>query len=114
MGRHGIQTMLCTCSRTPPPWVFHKYPEIRNTRSDGKQANYGHRYTVCLIQPAFVELSQRIDRKIIEHYAGNPNMIAWHIDNEIGSGNTCYCEICHGTFSRVPADKYGTVENLNE
>jgi beta-galactosidase len=113
MGRHGIQTMLCTCSRTPPPWVFHKYPQIRNTRSDGKQANYGYRYTVCLNQPAFIELSQRIDRAVIEHFAGNPNVTAWHIDNEIGSGNTCYCEVCHRKFIAYLREKYGSVENLN-
>jgi beta-galactosidase len=113
MGSHGIQTMMCTCSRTPPPWVFHKYPEIRNTRSDGKQANYGHRYTVCLNQPTFVELSQRIDQAVIEHYAGNPNVIAWHIDNEIGSGNTCYCEVCRRKFIAYLSEKYGSIENLN-
>jgi beta-galactosidase len=113
LSRHSIQTMMCTCSRTPPPWVFRKYPQICNTRSDGKQANYGYRYTVCLNQPAFVELSQDIDRAFIEHYAGNPNVIAWHIDNEIGSGNTCYCEVCHQKFITYLREKYGTVENLN-
>ncbi len=31
---HGIKTILCTCSRTPPPWVFKKYPQILNVDSD--------------------------------------------------------------------------------
>lgn len=43
LGRHGVKTMMCTMSRTPPPWVFHKYPEIANVREDGHVANYGHR-----------------------------------------------------------------------
>jgi beta-galactosidase len=111
--KYGIQTMLCTCSRTPPPWVFRKNPEIRNTRVDGRQANYGYRYTVCLNNPTFVELSQRIDQAVIQHFAGNPDVIAWHIDNEIGSGNTCYCEICHQKFITYLREKYGSVENLN-
>ena len=114
LGSHGIKTMMCTCSRTPPPWVFHKYPQILNVRADRQASNYGHRYTVCHNNPTFIELAQRIDRKVIEHYAGNDNVISWHIDNEIGSGNTCYCEICHRKFTEYLGEKYGTIENLNE
>jgi beta-galactosidase len=114
LASHGIKTMMCTCSRTPPPWVFHKHPEIRNVRADGQASNYGHRYTICHNNPTFVELSQQIDRKFIEHYANNENVIAWHIDNEIGSGNTCYCHVCHGKFIEYLRDKYKTVDNLNQ
>ena len=114
LARHGVKTMMCTCSRTPPPWVFHKYPEIRNVRADGRTSNYGHRYTICQNNPTFTELAQQIDRQMVEHYAGNENVIAWHIDNEIGSGNTCYCDVCHRKFIQYLRDKYGTIENLNE
>ena len=113
LGQHGIQTMMCTCSRTPPPWVFHQYPQIRNVRLDGRVSNYGHRYTVCLNTPTFIELAQRIDRQVIEHYARNPNVISWHIDNEIGAGNACYCETCRAKFVEYLRQKYGTVEELN-
>ena len=110
----GIKTMMCTCSRTPPPWVFTKHPEIRNTRADRLVSNYGHRYTVCHNNPAFREMSQRIDRAIIEHYADNDSVTAWHIDNEIGSGNTCYCDVCRGAFQAYLREKYGTVDELNQ
>lgn len=110
---HGIQTMMCTMSRTPPPWVFYQYPRICNTRADGHISNYGHRYTVCLNDPTFVELSQHIDRAVIEHYAGNDHVVAWHIDNEIGAGNTCFCDRCQQAFIQYLRDKYGTVQNLN-
>lgn len=114
LGGHGIKTMMCTCSRTPPPWVFHKHLEIRNVRADGQVSNYGMRYTVCHNDPIFVELSRRIDRAVIEHFAGNEHVGAWQIDNEIGSGNTCYCGDCHEKFIEYLREKYGTVENLNE
>ncbi len=114
LARHGIKTMMCTFSRNPPPWLYHQYPEIRNVRADGQMSNFGHRYTICHNNPTFIELSQQIDRRMIEHYAGNPNVIAWHIDNEIGSGNTCYCDVCHRKFIQYLRDKYGTIENLNE
>lgn len=114
LAAHGVKTMMCTCSRTPPPWVFKKYPGITNVRADRHASNYGHRYTICHNNPTFKELAKQIDRAVIEHYAGNENVIAWHIDNEIGSGNTCYCDICRGRFHEYLAEKYGTVENLNE
>ena len=112
--QHGIKTMMCTSSRTPPPWVFSKYPEIRNTQADGRVANYGQRYTICLHNSRFIELSQRIDRAIIEHYADNPHVVAWHIDNEIGAGNACYCDTCRAAFVEHLREKYGTVGELNE
>jgi beta-galactosidase len=114
LGRHGVQTMMCTPSRTPPPWVFKKYPSIRNVRADRLPANYGYRYTVCHNNPDFMAAAQEIDRRVIEHYAGNENVVAWHIDNEIGSGNTCYCPICHARFKEYLREKYGTVDRLNE
>jgi beta-galactosidase len=111
---HGIETMMCTCSRTPPPWVFTRYPEIRNVPADRLPANYGHRYTICHNNPTFRDLSQRIDRAVIEHYAGNEHVIAWHIDNEIGAGNTCYCDICRREFQSWLREKYGTVERIHQ
>jgi beta-galactosidase len=114
LAEHGIKTMMCTASRTPPPWVFKKYPEIRNVREDGQVSNYGHRYTVCLNNSTFVELSRRFDRAVVEHYAGHEHVIAWHIDNEIGAGNACFCETCHRKFIQYLRDKYGTIDNLNE
>ena len=113
LGDYGIKTMMCTLSRTPPPWVFQKYPEIRNLRADGHVSNYGHRYTVCHNNPSFIKLSQRIDQAVVEHFAGNEHVVAWHIDNEIGAGNDCFCDVCHQRFIDYLEEKYGTVENLN-
>ena len=31
---HGIKTIMCTPSRTPPPWVFDRYPGVRNVSAD--------------------------------------------------------------------------------
>ncbi len=114
LGKRGIKTMMCTCSRTPPPWIFSRYPEIRNVRADRHSSNYGHRYTVCHNNPTFVDLSRQIDQAVIEHYAGHEHVMAWHIDNEIGSGNTCYCDVCRHHFIAYLRDRYGTVESLNE
>ena len=114
LARYGIKTMMCTPSRTPPPWVFNLHPGIVNVRADRQPANYGYRYTICHNNPEFQSLAEEIDEKVIAHYAGNENVVAWHIDNEIGSGNTCYCPICHAKFKQYLREKYGSVDHLNE
>mgnify|MGYP001205299760 CR=1 FL=1 len=113
LGAHGIQTMMCTPSRTPPPRIFAAHPGIVNVRADRHPANYGFRYTICHNNPEFIALAEEIDRRVIEHYAGNEHVTAWHIDNEIGSGNTCYCPVCHARFQDYLREQYGTVERLN-
>ena len=66
---HGIKTIMCTPSRTPPPWVFDRYPGVRNVDAEGRLVNYGFRYTVGLSHSEFIQLGQRIDRAVIEHFA---------------------------------------------
>ena len=61
---HGIKTLMCTPSRTPPPWVFHRYPGVRNVDANGQTQNYGRRYTIGLSHAEFVQLAQRIDRAL--------------------------------------------------
>ena len=111
---HGIKTILCTCSRTPPPWVFKKYPEILNVDADGNKNPSGGRYRVSHVHPDFIRESQRIDGAMIEHFAGNPGVEAWQIDNEIGSHSDCYSDVSVSCFQEYLKDKYKTIEALNE
>jgi beta-galactosidase len=110
---HGIKTIMCTPSRTPPPWVFDRYPGVRNVGADGHTVNYGMRYTIGLSHSEFIQLSQAIDRAVIEHFAGNDAIVGWQVDNEVGGGNDCYCERCRRRFHRYLEAKYGSVEALN-
>lgn len=113
LGRHGIRTIMCTCSRTPPPWVYANYPGIRNVQPDGTPHFTDGRYRVGLAHEAFIEVSRRIDGAVIRHFAGNDNVIAWQVDNEVGSGNDCTCPRCREAFQTYLRDKYGTPEALN-
>jgi len=114
MADNGIQVIMCTCSRTPPPWVFKSYPGVVNVREDGHANHYGQRYTIGLAHPEFIRLAERIDRAVIEHYAGHPAIIGWQIDNEVGGFNDCFCERCLTSFHGYLLDKYGSVEKLND
>jgi beta-galactosidase len=116
---HGIKTIMCTPSRTPPPWVFARYPGVANVGADGHTVNYGRRYTIGLSHSEFVQLSQRIDRAVIEHFSGNDAIAGWQVDNEVGGGNDCYCERCRRRFHRYLERKYtsssgeASIEALN-
>lgn len=114
MESHGIKTMACTPSRTPPPWILSKYPEIINTRPDGEHVEYGFRYTVNHDHPTFKRLSQKIDSLVISHYAKNKAVIAWQIDNEIGAFNDDISKVSEKAFHEYLKKKYGTIDNLNE
>ena len=114
LNRHGIQVILCTCSRTPPPWVFMKHPGAANTRADGRVNRYGQRYTVGLAHPEFAALAQRIDRAVVERFAGHPGIVGWQVDNEVGGFNDCFCERCQGYFHEYLREKYGSVKRLNQ
>jgi beta-galactosidase len=111
---HGIKTLMCTPSRTPPPWVFDRYPGVRNVDADGHLVNYGKRYTIGLSHSEFIRLSQRIDRAVIEHFVGNDAIIGWQVDNEVGGGNDCYCERCRRRFHHYLEETYGSIEALND
>lgn len=111
---HGVSTILCTCSRTPPPWVHHRYPDIIGTGPDGREYARDGRYGVGLAHPTFVELARRIDEAVVRRFAGNDNIVAWQVDNEVGGHNDCFCEVCRQAFIAYLREKYGTPAALNE
>ena len=92
----------------------HKYPGVLSVSSDGLALHTDGRYAVGHAHPDFIELSQRIDASIVNHFAGNENVIAWQIDNEVGGRNDCYCDVCRAAFHTYLEDKYGTPAALNE
>lgn len=114
LGKHGVRTILCTCSRTPPPWIYRKHPGMVSTGQNGIACNTDGRYRVGLAHEEFIEQSQRIDEAVIRHFSGCDNVIAWQVDNEVGGCNDCYCPRCRKAFQAYLAGKYGTPEALNE
>ena len=105
----------CAPARAPRrPGCSARYPGVLNTRSDGHVNPHGLRYTIGLAHPEFIELSERIDRAVIEHFAGHPGIAGWQVDNEVGGFNDCFCDRCLSSFQAYLRQKYGTVERLNQ
>ncbi|MBK1876454.1 beta-galactosidase [Pelagicoccus mobilis] len=114
MGEAGIKTILCTCSRTPPPWLYRKHPEMLPEDQHGVTRYQDGRYAVAMSHPRFLEEALRIDEAMIKYFAGNENIVSWQIDNEIGCHNDCYSDQSMAQFHAYLKEKYKTPQALNE
>jgi beta-galactosidase len=110
----GIKTILCTPTASPMPWMYDKHPGMIPITEEGKPFGPGERRHYCFNNPDFRYYADRITTRMAEHYAANPNIIAWQIDNELGGEEfICYCPYCKVAFQEWARNKYKTVEELN-
>jgi beta-galactosidase len=79
---------------------------------EGRRLTYGLRREYCPNNLLYHQHTEQIVRKMAAHYANNPAVIGWQIDNEFG--DLCYCETCRSTFHQWLQQKYSTLEKLNE
>lgn len=111
LAEHGIQTVLGTPTAAPPAWIMQAYPEAALVTEDGHPMTYGSRRNYCPTSAAYREHTRRIVQAMAQHYAGNPNVIAWQIDNEFGG--RCYCAACQRGFQQWLRARYGSLDALN-
>ena len=108
----GIKVILGTPTYSIPAWLWHKHPEILIERVGGEKASYGIRQNMNITDPTYLFYSERIIRKMMEHYASHPGIIGFQVDNETetrGVNNYNY----YVSFVNHLKKKYKTPENLN-
>lgn len=108
---NGIDTVLGTPTAAPPKWVADESPDVCPTDSFGRVRGFGSRRHTCFNSPSLREHTRRLVGAMAAHYAGNPHVIGWQIDNELMG--RCYCENCRKAFVAWLQKKYGTLEALN-
>ncbi len=115
LSQYGIKVILGTPTAAPPKWLVNKYDVVQRDKY-GRKEEWGSRRECCANNPDYIEKSEIIVRKMIEHYRDNENVIAWQIDNEFGChGSTrCYCEHCRKKFAKWLSEKYPSIDDLNE
>jgi beta-galactosidase len=114
LAAHGVKSLLCTPTATPPKWVMDKYPDVHQFHADGRRREFGGRRHYCVNSPSYRRLSVRIAEAIGNHYAGNPHVIGYQIDNELMAEDPyCHCPTCVEAFRGWLRKKFGTVEELN-
>ena len=112
LAQQEIDVILGTPTAAPPPWLMSKQDDLFIVTQDGRRLTYGLRREYCPNNPLYHQHTKQIVSKMAAHYAGNPAVIGWQIDNEFG--DRCYCEICHGAFHQWLQNRYGNLETLNE
>ena len=108
----GMEVVLCTPTSCPPMWLYEKHPEIVHVEKDGTPTRLGIRSHRCVSNPVFLRYADRITKKMALHYANEPAVVGWQIDNEL-EAYQCYCGHCIAGYREWLKAKYGTVENLN-
>ena len=112
---HGLKVVFGTPTATPPAWITHKYPEVLNVSKEGIQYQHGQRRHYNYNSKVYRELSERIVRKIVNHYKDHPAIIGWQIDNELNcETNVFYSDADHKAFREWTKKKYKTLKNLND
>jgi hypothetical protein len=77
-----------------------------------RETRFGVRKT-RLSHSEFIQLPQRIDRGVIEHFGGNDALAGWQAEGEIAMGNDCYYERCRRRFHRYLEKRYSPIEAVN-
>ena len=108
----GIKVILGTPTYSIPAWLWHKHPEVLLTYQGGGLAYYGIRQNMDITNPTYLFYSERIIRKMMEHYAQHPGIIGFQVDNETTSRNVNNYDF-QVSFVNHLKKKFGTPENLN-
>ena len=109
----GIGVVLCTPTSCPPLWLYEKYRDSVMVEKDGVPTRIGVRGHRCINHPNVREHCERIIEEMTRHYAGNPAVIAWQIDNEL-EAYQCYCGTCGAKFRGWLRQKYGSLDEINK
>jgi beta-galactosidase len=79
---------------------------------NGRHVQFGNRSHYCVNSPEFHEATLRIVQAMGKYFGSNPNVIGWQIDNEYN--RVGYCDQCRSLFQQFLADKYGSLDVLNQ
>ena len=112
LSSEGIRVVLGTPTASPPPWLMSTSPELFRVREDGVRVTFGNRREYCPNNPFYHKYTQRIVTKMAEHYADQPAVIGWQIDNEFG--DRCYCSTCAQKFQVWLRSRYEALDELNQ
>ena len=115
--KKGLYVIMGTPTATIPAWLAKKEPSILSEFEGGKKRAFGGRHVYCFNSPVMYEYSEKIVRKLVNHYKDEKQIVAWQIDNEIGheGSDVCYCPQCHRAFQKFLEEKFeGDIDRLND
>jgi beta-galactosidase len=81
--KNGLKVVLCTPSPAPPVWLAKAHPEIMMIDAHGRRMEHGTRQQATWSSDVYRAYVGRITEALAKHYAGNPNVWGWQLDNEL-------------------------------
>lgn len=114
--KRGLHIIFGTPTATFPAWLAKSYPEILSVDVNGQKRVFGGRRQYCYNSKVYEEHALKLVEALVQHYANEPAIIAWQIDNEFGheGSDDCYCEICHKAWHGYLQTQYKDIKALNE
>jgi beta-galactosidase len=110
--KYDVKVIIGTPTAIMPAWMAKKYPDALSMKADGTRTVWGGRRHNCFSDLNYGRLSEQIVRQLAEHYAHDPSVVGWQIDNEFG-GNDCRCDKCRAGFRAWLKSRYGSLSELN-
>lgn len=113
----NLKVIFGTPTATMPAWLAKKYPDVLSEFEDGTKRVFGGRRQYCFNSENYIAYSEKIIRKLANHYKNEKEIVAWQIDNEFGheGSDLCYCENCQRAFRKYLKEEYNNdINKLNE
>ena len=110
---NGIKVILGTPTYSIPAWLWHKHPEVLVEYEKGSKAYYGIRQNMDITNPTYLFYAERVIRKMMEHYAKNPAIIGYQVDNETTTYGVDNYDF-QISFVDYLKKKFGTTDQLNK
>ncbi|HBQ63442.1 MAG TPA: beta-galactosidase [Clostridiales bacterium] len=112
---HGIDTIFCTPTPTPPIWMSDGHPERMHVNEKGERMSHGARQHCCINHPFFRKRARIIAEAIARQIGPLPGLIGWQIDNELKSSlSECMCATCKSLWTQWLQARYLHIDALNE
>jgi len=113
--QHGIDTIMCTPTPTPPIWMTHQHPERCFVDQHGTVMGHGARQHICTNHPYFRERAAILAEHLARELGQLSGLVGWQLDNEFKAHVAeCMCSTCLGLWHEWLEARYGTIEQLNE
>lgn len=115
LAEHEIDCVLCTPTATPPHWLLKRHPEVGYVEPDGYRHKHGARQHASYNSPVFRSYARKITEVVAETFGKHPALMAWQIDNELGSHQRrCFSEDSADKWHVWLEKRYQTIKALNE
>ncbi len=116
LAAQGIDVVLGTPTAAPPAWIIQQAPDIQPMDAQGLRKFFGGRHHACPSNPAYRRHIGRYVTALAAHFANNPAVVGWQVDNELGNSHIglCYCPNCEASFRQWLRKKHGSIEALNQ